>query len=193
MNSLYLDSATTDAPEGVSACRPIEDAKSRIPILEGAERSCEGGVQKRGSGYVARCPVPDHSDENPSCKISPDEGRWWCFVCSEGGDVVDMYAVANGYENPGEAAGYLLLEFGYEIPPRPDSWHRRQKRQRPVRDALEDARVRRCQRRLYRWLFQPIVAAFEDEAERREEKRIAWDECGKIARMIAAQGRGEAR
>lgn len=177
----------------VSVRRPIEEAKSRIPILEAADRLCEDGVQKRGSSYVARCPIPGHPDEHPSAKIDPDQGRWWCFVCDQGGDAVDMYAVANGYEHLGEAAGYLLLDFGYEVPQRPPAWYARQKRQRPIRDALEEARIQRCQRRLYRWLFRPVVDSFEDADERRDEKRAAWDECGRIARLIVARVRGEAR
>ncbi len=90
------------------------------------------------------------------------------------------------------AAANLLHEFGLEIPPKPTSWHAKQERQRPVRDALEEAKVRRVQRRLYRWLFAPIIAAFEDEAERAEEARTAWADCERIARLMVRKVRSKA-
>jgi hypothetical protein len=36
------------------------------------------------------------------------------------------------------------------------------------------------------WLFAPIVARFEDEAERLEEARTSWEDAGQIAAMIVA-------
>jgi hypothetical protein len=34
------------------------------------------------------------------------------------------------------------------------------------------------------------VARFDDEAERRDEERIAWDDAGKMARLMVSQLRG---
>ena len=41
------------------------------------------------------------------------------------------------------------------------------------------------------WPFAPIVARFEDEAERLEEARAAWKDAGQIAAMIVAHARQE--
>jgi hypothetical protein len=83
------------------------------------------------------------------------------------------------------------MEFGYEVPQRPAAWYRKQERQAPVRRALEGAARRRCQRRIYRWLFAPIVARLEDEAERLEEARASWKDAGEMAGMLVARTRRE--
>lgn len=171
--------------------KPIDAAKELVSILEAAERICEGGVQKQGGGYVARCPIPTHPDNNPSCRINPEKGVWYCDPCSEGGNVVTMARVAWGYGDSGReaamAAANLLHEFGHEIPQRPPSWFARQERQKPVRDALEETRVRSVHRRLYRIFVRNTISLIEDEDERREEGRAIWDELLPIARMLVSR------
>jgi hypothetical protein len=83
------------------------------------------------------------------------------------------------------------MEFGHDVPQRPPAWFRKRERQAPVRRALEDAARRRCQRRIYRWLFAPIVARFEDEAERLEEARTSWEDAGQMAAMMVAHAKRE--
>jgi hypothetical protein len=80
----------------------------------------------------------------------------------------------------------LLMEFAHEVPPRPPSWHGRQSRQERARRAIESAKVRRVQRRIYRWILAPPLANIEDEDERREEIGEAWEDAGKIARLLVA-------
>jgi hypothetical protein len=75
------------------------------------------------------------------------------------------------------------MEFGFEVPQRPPAWFARQARQKPVRDALEDAKVRSAQRRLMRRL-EPYLARIEDDAERRAEAFAVWEELEIPARMI---------
>jgi hypothetical protein len=106
--------------------------------------------------------------------------------------VVTLARLARGFDERDAhvAAAMLLMEFGFEVPQRPPAWLRKQERQAPVRDALEAAKRRRCQRRLYRWMFAPVVARFDDEAERRDEERIGWEEAGKIARLMVPRMRG---
>lgn len=170
-------------------CGPIAEAKTRISILEAADRLCEGGAKRRGSGYVARCPVPGHPDEDPSCKLDVDEGRWYCFVCNRGGDVVDMYATANGYENQGEAAGFLLLEFGYEIPERPASWHRKQSRQQKIRDRIDAEKIEHIRLLVFRLVWTSWLARLP-ESVRTEAAEGAWRESLPLARMLYEQRRG---
>lgn len=82
------------------------------------------------------------------------------------------------------AAADLLREFGCEVPSRPASWYRKQERQAPVRNAIDAARFRRVQRRLFRHFYAPVMLVFEDEAERAEETRLAWEECEQLARLL---------
>jgi hypothetical protein len=39
-------------------------------------------------GAKTLCPL--HEDERPSCHLYESLGRWWCFVCDRGGDVIDL-------------------------------------------------------------------------------------------------------
>jgi hypothetical protein len=90
-----------------------------------------------------------------------------------------------------EAMMILATRHGIELPERPRSYFAKQQRQKPVRDALEQAKIGRVQRRLYRWLCAPHVARFQDETERRDEEAIAWRDCGRIARIMVYRARGE--
>jgi hypothetical protein len=179
---------------GVSYTRPIDAAKEAVPVIDLADRLCGPGAMRRiGREWVGHCVIPDHEDRTPSFTVNPEKNVWFCHGCLQGGDVVALARLAWGYDHRDAhiAAAQVLHMFGHEIPERPPAWHRKQKRQGGIRDALEQAKVRRVQRRLYRWLFAPIIARFEDEDERLEEARIAWEDCGQIARLMVCRARGE--
>ena len=174
--------------------RPINAAKEAVPTIDLADRLCgPGGLRRVGKEWAGRCPLPDHEDRSPSFTVNLEKNVFFCHGCLRGGDVVELYRLAHGYSQreAGTAAGFLLLEFGHEVPARPPAWYRRQERQKPVRDAVEQARVRAAQRRLYRWVFGPQAERLEDLNERAEEMRRAWDDAGQIARLVA--GLGDAR
>lgn len=62
--------------------------KRKLPLLDYVMRYDE--VRKTGSTYRAHCVI--HADSNPSMVIYPNDGiggKWWCYVCNEGGDVID--------------------------------------------------------------------------------------------------------
>ncbi len=165
----------------------IETAKDRVPTIDLAERLCGPGQLRRvGDKWVARCPLPEHDDRSPSFTVFPQTGSFFCFGCQAGGDVVDLACAAWHYPkaDAAMAAGELLTMFGHEIPSKPATWFRKQARQAPVRDAIDAARFRRVQRRLFRWFYAPVVAGFEDEAEHAEETRQAWEECELLARLL---------
>lgn len=192
--TVYPNGPPVTTGRGVSGHSGIEAAKTEIPTIDLADRLCGPGQLRRiGAEWVGRCPLPDHADRTPSFSVSPERGLWHCFGCQRGGDVVELARLVWGYEKreAAMAAADLLHEFGHEIPPKPASWYARQQRQEPVRAALEEAAVRRVQRRLYRWILAPIIATFEDAGERREEAARAWEDAGYIARLIVARARGE--
>jgi hypothetical protein len=72
------------------------------------------------------------------------------------------------------AAAQLLHEFGHEIPPRPASWHAKQKRQEPLRAGIEHVRRQILLRRLFKWCVLPMVDAINDEEERHQELERSW-------------------
>jgi len=179
---------------GVSYTGPIGEAKRLVPVIDLAGRlvgPCH--LRRAGKEWVVRCPLPDHADRTPSFVVNEAKNLWWCHGCLRGGDVVELARLAWGYDRRDAhvAAAILLMEFGHEVPQRPPQWFRKQERQAPVRRALEDAARRRCQRRIYRWLFAPIVVRLEDEAERLEEARASWEDAGQIAAMMVAHARQE--
>jgi hypothetical protein len=168
-----------DRPErrGASTVSVISEAKAKVATIDLADLLC-GPCQMRqiGRTWTARCPLPDHDDKSPSFVVYPETDSWFCYGCVRGGDVIDLARFAWGYEKSevGTAAAMLLMEFGYEVPPRSQSWFRRQERQKPLRDAITEARVEVIMRRLWRWIFEPILADLEDDDERAKTGNKLW-------------------
>src|SRR5215218_5076977 len=172
---------------GLAYTRPIDAAKEAIQVIDLADRLCGPGVLRRvGKEWVGRCPLPNHEDRSPSFTVNPEKNVFFCHGCLRGGDVVELARLAWGYDQREAhvAAAMLLLEYGHELPPRPPSWHGRQKRQERARRALERAKAMRAQRRIYRWILAPPLANIENDDERREEVGYAWEDAGKIARLL---------
>jgi len=112
-----------------------------------------------------------------------------------GGDVIELARFAWGYEKHEApmAAAAVLLTFGHSIPERPRSWYRKQERQRPIRDAIYEARVYAARRRLYRRLFEPIILASEDEEDRSHDAQLFWEATAPLAKHLAANMMGRQR
>jgi hypothetical protein len=161
---------------GISSTSPINAAKEAVSVIDLADRLAgPGGMRKIGEKWVGRCPLPDHEDRTPSFTVYP--GRWHCYGCGRGGDVVDLARLAWRYDERDAhvAAANVLYAFGCDIPQRPPSWFRKQERQRPVRDGLEEIKVRALRRALYR-MVDPLIVDDED-AEK------TWNECLPLARL----------
>lgn len=173
---------------GVSTVRPIDEAKRLVSVIDCADRLVTdrgGRWHKVGTEWATNCVLPDHEDKTPSFTVNPEKNVWFCHGCLHGGDVVELYRLARGYfqTEAAMAAAELLHEFGHEIPQRPPAWHRKQERQKPVRDAIEQAKIRSAQRRLMR-ILEPLVSPIEDDDERRQEALKVWDEAGDLAHII---------
>jgi hypothetical protein len=179
---------------GVTGRSVIQEAKAKVRVIDLADLLAGPGKMRRiGAEWVGSCPLPDHEDKTPSFTVNPDKDLWFCHGCLRGGDVVRLVRYAWGYGEGEEAmaAADLLREFGHPIPSRPASWHRRQTRQARVRHAIEDAKVRRVQRRIYRWILAPPLAKIEDEDEQLEEACHAWTDAGQVARLLVARASEE--
>jgi hypothetical protein len=64
------------------------------------------GIAVPDRGAVIRCPLPDHDDRTPSCRIHGEAGwgTWFCHGCHRGGDVYAFAAALWGISRPrGEA------------------------------------------------------------------------------------------
>jgi hypothetical protein len=163
---------------GVSRRPIIEEAKGKIPTIDLAERLCgPNGLRRAGKEWVGRCPLPDHEDKTPSFTVNPEKNVFFCHGCLRGGDVVELARFAWGYEKQevAMAAADLLHEFDHPIPERPKFWHRKQERQKPIRNSIEAAKIHVARRRLYRRYFEPIVLASTDKEARAHDEQLFWE------------------
>jgi hypothetical protein len=165
---------------GVSYTRPIDAAKEAVSVTDLAERLTGPGV-RRGRETAFRCPL--HDDHDPSLRVDPEQGVWFCDPCLVGGDVVELARLAWGYDQRDAhvAAANLLHEFGHEILQRPPAWFRKQDRQRHTRAAIEEVKKNVVRRRLFKHLLLPLIDAIEDEEEHNRELDRAWSEFQRLA------------
>jgi len=173
---------------GVSCRTAIEEAKAKVPTIDLADRLAGAGKMRRvGAEWVTNCLLPDHEDRVPSFTVNPEKNVWWCHGCLRGGDVVELARYVWGYERHDAhlAAADLLHEFGHEIPQRPASWYRKNERQKPIRNAIEEAKVQHTRRRLFR-IFLPLIEEIANEEQRREETEYLWDAAEEIAVLTVA-------
>jgi len=169
-------------PENTYGFRKCCEAiKTAVPVEAIARRYTELRPLGGKAWFDGRCPLPDHDDHDPSFYIYP--GRWRCYGCNRGGDVIDLEFFCGGYAELWEAMITLAVEYDVELPQCPPSWYRRQERQNPVRDALEEVKVHHVQRRLYR-IFASTIECIEDETERKEEKAQTWRDLRGVAILI---------
>jgi CHC2 zinc finger len=174
--SLRTDRVARPERRRVSTRRIIEEAKANVSTLDLAQRLC-GSLRPVSARHVGRCALPGHEDRSPSSTVYEVTNSWWCFGCLRGGDVVDFAAAAWGYKQHEVkmAAADLLREFGHDIPEHPPAWFARQKRQQPVRDAIEEAWIEHYARMIFRRMFVPVLQEIEGDTERLEEVDLMWE------------------
>jgi len=176
MDASYQNQNPSNTPNtrryrGVSYTTPINAAKEAVPVIDLADRlTGPGGLRRVGKEWAGRCPLPDHEDRSPSFTVNREKNLWWCFGCLRGSDVVELYRLYHGYDQreAHTAAAMLLMEFGHTPPARPPAFFRKGERQRDARELIEDARLQAWTRRLWKYVFGPIVDEIEDEAERKK-------------------------
>jgi hypothetical protein len=177
----------------ISTRTVVEEAKARTSTLDLADLLCgPGKLRQVGDKWVARCPLPQHEDRSPSFTVYPETDSFFCFGCLAGGDVIELARHAWGYDKAevATAAAMLLMEFGHEVPQRPPSWVRRQERQKSMRDTIEDARLEVMMRRLWRWVFEPMLADLEDADERERLGDELWVKVLPLATRLVEDRRG---
>ena len=189
-------SPTPSRPErrGVSRRSVIEEAKGKVSTMDLADRLASDHPDrwcKVGAEWVRRCVLPDHEDRTPSFTVNPEKNLWWCHGCLRGGDAITLAQRAWDIARADVAAAEMLLTFGHEIPRRPDSWYRKQKRQQSVRDAIDRAKFDHLRRRLFRWFFEPSLLRIENPDEREAEAALLWDATEPLAELTLERLSGE--
>src|SRR5215212_6427372 len=182
----YHSNTHPDTPRyrGISYRGSIDKAKRLVPVPDLAEKLSGAPGVKRGRELAYICPL--HDDHTPSLRVDPDKGVWFCDPCLLGGDVVDLYRLAQGYDQRDAhvAAANLLHEFGYEIPQRSPAWFRKQERQKPVNDAIEETIKRNFRRRAFKYIVLPCLQLDDSPAEGKAEIAAAWEDFQASMRRI---------
>jgi DNA primase len=183
---LYLEISPDNTYGFRKCCDVIREAVS----IEEVTR-CYTDLETMGgrAWFTGCCPLPDHEDNEPSFYIYPP-GRWWCYGCNRGGDVVDLEFHCGDYAELWEAMISLASEFDVELPSRQASWSRRQERQRPMRYGIEAAKVYVARRRLYMKFFEPLILATEDQDARAHDAQLFWELTAPIAEHLVANMMG---
>jgi hypothetical protein len=144
---------------------PIEEVARRYTKLEPF-----GGK----AWFTGRCPLPDHEDKTPSFYIYPP-GRWWCYGCNRGGDVVDLEFHCGDYGELWEAMISLAVEYCVELPRRTERWHEAQERRVTYLDWAYEVIGEELSRRIFKVLVLPFIDAIIDPGKREEALSRAWE------------------
>jgi len=189
---VYSEDASQNTYGFRRCCKGVREA---VPVEEIARRYTELKPFGGRAWFTGRCPLPDHEDRTPSFYIYPGEigGRWWCYGCGRGGDVIDLEFLCGAYGELWAAMISLAVDYGVDLPERPGSWHRKHERQRPIRDGIEEAKVYAARRRLYKWCCEPLVLATEDEEDRVHDAQLYWEATAKLAEHLVLNMIGRRR
>ncbi len=173
---------------GISYRKPIDEAKRVVPVPDLAEKLSGAPGVKRGRELVYICPL--HDDHNPSLRVDPERGVWFCDPCLRGGDVVELYRLAQGYDQreAHTAAAMLLMEFGHEVPEPSSAYFHKQERQRRTRNAIDREKVDHIRMLAFRLIWVPWLRDLP-EWMRDEAKVSAWESSRNIAKLLYEQRR----
>src|SRR5215208_7170895 len=159
--------------------RAIAALKEHISCLELADyyAAGQGGGwrRERVDRWRRLCILPDHEEKTPSFLVYEDTDSFYCFGCKVGGDAITLEKLCGGHDAAWTAVVELSQRYNVPLPERPRSWFAKQERQRPIRDAIYEAKVYAARKRLYRRFFEPIVLASKVEEDRAHDAQLFWE------------------
>jgi hypothetical protein len=168
--------------------RAIVAIKEQVSCLDVADYHAAGrGDSWRRVGenaWTRRCILPGHEDNTPSFVVYERTDSFYCFACQIGGDAITLEKLCGSHNETWTAVVELSLRYNVPLPERPRSWYAKQERQRPVRDAIYEAKVHVARRRLYERFFEPIILASVDEVDRKHDAQLFWEATDLMARHL---------
>ena len=93
-------------PSG-DAKQEVKDRLDIVEVISGYVR-----LHRQGQELVGLCPF--HSEKSPSFTVSREKQLWYCFGCSEGGDLFDFIMKAEAVDFP-QALKMLADRAGVEL------------------------------------------------------------------------------
>ena len=177
---------TGELPENTYGFRKCcEAVREIVPVEEVARRHTELRPLGGRAWFSGRCPLPDHEDKSPSFYVYPP-GRWWCYGCGRGGDVVDLEFHCGDYGELWEAMVALAVEYGVELPRRTARWHEAQERRVTYFDRAYEVIGEELARRVFKVTVLPFIDAITDPGEREEALERAWERWQRMSWKIYA-------
>jgi DNA primase len=79
-------------PQG-DAVREVKDRLDIVEVISGYVR-----LQRAGRDHKGVCPF--HAEKTPSFGVSGEKQVWYCFGCSQGGDLFDFVQKMEGTDFP---------------------------------------------------------------------------------------------
>jgi DNA primase len=175
--------------------KAIAALKERVSCIDVADYHAAGrGDTWRRAGtarWTRRCILPGHEDKNPSFVVFEDTDSFYCFACQVGGDAITLEKLCGGHDATWTAVVELSLRYNVPLPEHPRSWYAKQERQRPIRDAIYEAKVYAVRRRFYKRFFEPLILASLDEEDREHDAQLFWEATDPLARRLVDNMMGD--
>src|SRR5215204_6498847 len=122
--------------------RSIEEVRETANIVEVASEFT--ALRRQGARFTGLCPYPDHQEKTPSFSVTPDQGFYYCFGCSRGGDAIKLVMDLKSLDFA-EAVSYLAdrsgVDLHFEGGGDPGATRERNLRRRAIHRALAAATV----------------------------------------------------
>ncbi len=111
----------------------VQSVRDTIDIVDIA--SDHTRLNKAGRRYKGLCPL--HKEKTPSFSVDPDQGLFYCFGCSQGGDAIRLHMLTSGDDFP---TAIESLARRYNIPlPKAPAGARGKKPEQDIEPVLEAA------------------------------------------------------
>jgi hypothetical protein len=167
-----LQHSPPDTSYGFRKC--CEAVREAVPIAEIARRYTKLEPLGGRAWFTGRCPLPDHDDKMPSFYIYPP-GRYYCYGCGRGGDVVDLEFFCGDYGELWEAMIALAVAYDVELPGRTERWHEAQQRRVTYLDWAYEVIGEELARRVFKVTVLPFIDAIIDPGERDDALSRTWE------------------
>jgi DNA primase len=92
----------------------VSEVKSRLDIIDVVAGYVS--LQRSGRGFKGLCPF--HDEKTPSFTVSPERQAWYCFGCSQGGDMLSFVQKVENIDFR-QALQQLADRAGVELEDRP--------------------------------------------------------------------------